>query len=299
MTNSEIQVLELPGFIDDAEDGWVFDTLKTVLSASIREMQPLFPLSLSQYRNGTSFFGFNTWDEETLINVIISGCDSSTINYSQLILENFTKTTLRLAIVQDERLSQKIFSLLISVPFHRWTIPGTFEENFRNLKPVAWHLPEEWEQWKVAIECLRREGSYRTKNYDSRQIIGDKAIVVTRPRQMSKERRRKWQREPFTDAGVKFVERDEHIWWAWPGEGKSGSSDVTNPDNTLVEPTVRPDDNVTEERSYGLRAAGHTEELSGGQMENGGGLTDREYREDNRDWRSDVFFWIVGGNCPC
>jgi hypothetical protein len=28
------------------------------------------------------------------------------------------------------------------------------------------------------------------------------------------------------------------------------------------------------------------------------GLSDDEFEADNRDWRSDLFFWSPGGNCP-
>lgn len=273
--DSEIRVLELPRFIDDAGEGWVFDSLRTVLSVSIRAMQPLFPQSLSQFRNDTSVYNINTRDPETLVNAIISGCDIATINYSELILENFTKSAARLAIVQDENLSQKIFFLLISAPSHGWTDPGTFEENLRKLEPLAWHLPKEWEEWKVAIECLRVEGSYRIQNYGNRQMQVGEAREVVRSGTTS-----------------------EHIWWASPSGGKSGSSDVSNPGDPFVELALKPDDNVTEERSNGLPSARHTEGALGGQVEIEECSSDRKNQADNRDWRSDMYFWAVGGNCP-
>jgi hypothetical protein len=258
MTNSEIRVLELPSFIDDDKQGWAFDTLKTLLATSIRAMHPLFPQYLSQFRSGSNF-SINSSDPQHLSNMILSDCDSATRDYSQLILENFTESATRLAIAQDEDLSHKIFSLLLGVPFHNWTHPTTFEEDLRNLRPVVWHLPEEWEDWKGAIESLRLEGSYRIRNYAIRQMQECNATAVVGSNKTSGGQTRKWESEPFIEAGVKFGERDEHIWWTWPSEEISGSSDGTDSDDPFIEHPLGPDDNVTE-RSQGLAVAVNIEE---------------------------------------
>lgn len=282
-TNPKIRLLELPRLIDGENEGWVFDTLKSVLSVSIRAMQPLFPQSLSglcKDKNFMNFRGSNTSQPATLLKLIVSGCDTAEINYSQLILENFTKSNTRLAIVQDEYLSQKIFTLLLKIPSFAWSNPGTVEQELSKLRPVAWHLPQEWEEWKDAIECLRNEAKYRLQGFSRGRMTSFSEAL---------SKKRTWQREPFTDAGVKFVERDEHFWWANPKDfGYPEDFDFCSLPGAHTQPSnagpSRDEDQAKAENPRKPRILGMREKA-----ESTWGLTDEKIKENNKDWRDELF----------
>lgn len=98
--------------------------------------------------------------------------------------------------MENEDVAEKVYSLLLQVPWQRWTPIGVTNDELGFLHDTEWlrvsGLPREWDAWEDAIRVVDREGKWRL--YDKKY---------------GKGKVQKTASEPFTDAGVKFVDRDE------------------------------------------------------------------------------------------
>lgn len=240
--SSQRKILDLPSFESPSLEG-----LKQYLSICIRAIQPLTNWGPRlQQRQRTDF----TISPQEIANELLESPCSS---IRHTILDLFKDRNNRLQLLSSEEIAQRVFSLLLQIPWQRWAPIGTrMTDDLHTLQEFEWeNIPSEWDVWRPAIKVLDREAKSRI--YDEQYKPTD-AVQV----------------EPFTDAGIKFVERDEHFWWAEPQtNGEENLKTAHKGDLNPVNPTPEsvPSDCIENDT-----------DTAGG-------------------WRGELFFWTPGGDC--
>ena len=247
LDNSQRNILDLPSFESASLDG-----LKQHLSICIRAIQPLTEwgprLQQRKYTNLT------TSPQEIAEKLL----ESPFFSFRYTILDLFRNRKNRLEILSSEDISLRIFSLILQVPWQQWAPVGkTVIDQLEILREFKWEeIPSEWDVWRPAIKVLDLEAKW---------ILYDEQFKIVET----------VRAEPFTDAGVKFIERDEHFWWAEPQtngeekektrESKTGHKRNSSPVNPTQESVQR------------------------GCIENN--------TDSPGGWRGELFFWTAGGDC--
>ena len=245
--SSQRKILDLPSFESPSLEG-----LKQHLSICIRAIQPLTKWGPRLQQRQPA--NFTTSPQEIASELLESPCSS----IRHTILDIFRDRNNRLQILSGEEIAQRVFSLLLQIPWQRWAPIGTtMTDDLDILQEFEWEkIPSEWDVWRPAIKVLDREAKWRI--YDEQNKTVDTVRV-----------------EPFTDAGVKFVERDEHFWWA------------------------EPQTNGGENAKTRVSKAGHKRDLSpvNPTPESVPGDCIENDADTPGGWRGELFFWTPGGDC--
>ena len=245
--SSQRRILDLPSFESPSVDG-----LKQHLSICIGAIQPMMKwgprLQQRQYSNLTK-------SPQEIADKLLESPFSS---FRYAILDLVRERNNRLQILSSEDIARRVFSLLLQVPWQRWApADKTMMDQLDVLQEFDWkEIPGDWDVWRPAIKVLDREAKWRI--YDEQHKVAETVGA-----------------EPFTDAGVKFVERDEHFWWADP---------QTNQENTV---------------KTSVSKTGHKRDLS--PINPTRDSVQRGCFENNTDTpggsRGELFFWTAGGDC--
>ena len=244
--SSQGKILDLPSFESPSLDG-----LKVHLSICIGAIQPMTKWGprLQQRLCSNS-----PTSPQEIADKLLEFTFSS---FRYAILDLFRDRNNRLQILSNGDIARRVLSLLLQVLWQRWAPSRkTMTDGLDILQKFEWEkIPSEWDAWRPAIKVLDREARWRF--YDERS----KAEAI--------------RAEPFTDAGVKFVERDEHFWWAEP-QTNSEEMVKTRVPKTEHKRDLSPVNSTRESVPSGC--IGINTDTPGG-------------------WRGELFFWTAGGDC--
>ena len=176
----------------------------------------------------------------------------------------------RTEIIADKDLACKVMSLLILVPWNTHREVETDELTFIRTFPWS-RFPEEWEPWKKAIELLDAEAQRRL-------------FIAKYPKQVPSP----YSKEPFTDAGVKFVERDEHFWWV-------GRDDDDEKDNSHLSPLK--DDKTVFEEEVTKKVEMESTKMEKVELKNVEPVVRPTLKVPTESLRGELFEWTAGGDC--
>jgi hypothetical protein len=208
---SRPRLLEIPSFESTNPDyTHALLHLKQHLSVCLQALQPLEKWGPRLEQKGIE--GLWRHNQQRITDELIN---SSRGSYSNVILDLFRNQTNCFQISSSEALAERVFSLLLQVPWQEWNSIGITTDEFAFLHDNEWvGLPREWEEWIPAIcviDCERKWQLYDKKFW--------------------RENLQKDVSESTTDSGVKFEQRKEHFCYGEPPisrmERTSVSDDMT------------------------------------------------------------------------
>jgi hypothetical protein len=209
------------------------------------------------------------------------------LSYGNAILDLFTDSKNRTQIMSSENLAKRILSLILQVPWLCWTPIGVTTDELAYLQEFDWgQLRNEWKGWEQAIRVLDSEAKRRLH----KQRFGEVQAID-------------YKREAFTDAGVKFVERDEHFWWADPKpRGNTVSLRGDDSDATFVEDgseIASTASTLSEHKPVSDGSTKASVERTKVKRLPSSPMRSRTNVEADRpaDWRGEHFVWSPGGDC--
>ena len=263
-----IQLIPLPSFeSSDPEVAASLLSLKQHLSTCVGALQPLRVWGPILKRRG--IIDTSLHSPQYLVDLL------NDIAYGHPLGELFEDTKNRSQIWSDRSLAAEIMSLLVHVPRTSYPPVDKTSDELTLLRQFSWdHLPEEWKPWRDAIRVLDSEAKMK--------LFIDKYEKALKPSP--------YKKEPFTDAGVKFVERDEHFWWAGRSDDEDEDNKPASPlndDETVVEVDVTRK-YETETVKVGTVAVKKVEPV----------VIPQYGRERAESVRGELWEWTPGGDCP-
>lgn len=261
-----MQLIPLPSFeSSDPDVAGSLLSLKQHLSICVSTLQPLKTWGPVLRKQGVIDVSVHTPQHlADLLNVF---------SYGHPLGDLFDDIKNRSQIYSDNNLAAEILSLLIGVPMTNYSPMDKKMDDLTFLRHFSWDkIPEEWKPWMDAIRVLDSEAQMK--------------LFITKYEDTLKPS--PYKKEPFTDAGVKFVERDEHFWWAGRSDDEE---DMDKPASPLND-----NDTVVEEE---VARKIETKIMKVDKVEaNVGPVGPTFVNENPESVRGELWIWTPGGDCP-
>jgi len=258
-----MQIIPLPSFeSSDPEVAKTLLRLKQHLSVCIRTLQPMRKWESFLRKRGIT--DTSVYNPQTLVDVI------NVFDYGHPLGELFNHTKTRAQIFSDRNLAAEIISLITQVPS---THIKRNSDELSFLRAFPWdQFPMEWKPWIDAIKVLDHEAQTR--------------LFITKYEETVKPS--PYKQEPFDRAGIDFVERDEHFWWAGRfDEDEQEKRPLKDDEMTIVE------EEVTKKVEAKVMRAEKFEPKKVEPV-----ASPIETRDRSESMRGELWRWTPGGDCP-